>query len=104
MSSITDARRKEVLRAIVAGFISSQEPVGSKARLERYQLGVSSATIRNEMAVLGSEGLITQAPASPRRAATEKRYPAIDGAPHGREHLSKPQARATLPLRQGVAA
>ena len=61
MSSITDARRKEVLRAIVAGFISSQEPVGSKALLERYQLGVSSATIRNDMAVLESEGLITQA-------------------------------------------
>ena len=37
MSTSTDARRKEVLRAIVADYIASQEPVGSKTLLERYQ-------------------------------------------------------------------
>ena len=59
MSTSTDARRKEVLRAIVADYIASQEPVGSKTLLERYQLGVSSATIRNDMAVLESQGPVS---------------------------------------------
>ena len=52
MSSQTELRRREVLRAIVADYVSSQEPVGSKALVERHNLGVSSATIRNDMAVL----------------------------------------------------
>ncbi|MFG6302050.1 DeoR family transcriptional regulator, partial [Corynebacterium hesseae] len=72
MSSSTDARRQEVLRAIVADYIASQSPVGSKALLERYQLGVSSATIRNDMAVLEAEGLIAQEHASSGRVPTQK--------------------------------
>ena len=71
MSTSTDARRKEVLRAIVADYIASQEPVGSKTLLERYQLGVSSATIRNDMAVLESQGLISQQHASSGRVPTQ---------------------------------
>ena len=74
MSTSTDARRKEVLRAIVADYIASQEPVGSKTLLERYQLGVSSATIRNDMAVLESQGLIAQQHASSGRVPTQQGY------------------------------
>ncbi|WP_435653796.1 DeoR family transcriptional regulator, partial [Corynebacterium stationis] len=96
MSSITDARRKEVLRAIVAGFISSQEPVGSKALLERYQLGVSSATIRNDMAVLESEGLITQPHASSGRVPTEKGYRVFVDSLHDLKPLSRPERKAML--------
>src|SRR5690625_7599876 len=101
MSSITDARRKEVLRAIVAGFISSQEPVGSKALLERYQLGVSSATIRNDMAVLESEGLITHPHASSGRVPTEKGYRVFVDPPHDLKPLSRPEREAVLALFHG---
>ena len=51
-----DDRRFEVLRAIVADFVATKEPVGSKALVERHNLGVSSATVRNDMAVLEAEG------------------------------------------------
>ena len=54
MSSATQRRRHEVLRAIVADYIASQEPVGSKTLVDRHSLGVSSATIRNDMAALES--------------------------------------------------
>lgn len=74
MAAGTEARRVEVLRAIVADYIASQEPVGSKALVERHQLGVSSATIRNDMAVLESEGFIAQQHASSGRVPTEKGY------------------------------
>ena len=57
MSSATQRRRHEVLRAIVADYIASQEPVGSKTLVDRHSLGVSSATIRNDMAALESEAI-----------------------------------------------
>ncbi|WP_333617973.1 heat-inducible transcriptional repressor HrcA [Dietzia sp.] len=72
--SSTDDRRAQVLRAIVSDYISSQEPVGSKTLVDRHNLGVSSATIRNDMAVLEDEGLITQPHTSSGRVPTEKGY------------------------------
>ena len=51
-----DERRFEVLRAIVADYVATQEPVGSKALVDRHNLGVSSATVRNDMAALEEEG------------------------------------------------
>ena len=69
-----DERRLKVLRAIVTDFVASHEPVGSKAIVEKYQLGVSSATIRNDMAVLEAEGYITQPHTSSGRVPTEKGY------------------------------
>ena len=51
-----DERRFEVLRAIVADFVSTKEPIGSKSLVERHNLGVSSATVRNDMAVLLERG------------------------------------------------
>jgi heat-inducible transcriptional repressor len=69
-----DERRFEVLRAIVSDFVATQEPVGSKAIVERHQLGVSSATVRNDMAVLEEEGYITQPHTSAGRIPTDKGY------------------------------
>jgi heat-inducible transcriptional repressor len=69
-----DERRFEVLRAIVADFVATQEPVGSKAIVERHHLGVSSATVRNDMAVLEEEGYITQPHTSAGRIPTDKGY------------------------------
>ena len=55
-------------------FVSSHEPVGSKGLVERHNLGVSPATIRNDMAVLEDEGLITQPHTSAGRVPTDKGY------------------------------
>jgi heat-inducible transcriptional repressor len=69
-----DERRFEVLRAIVADFVSTKEPIGSKSLVDRHNLGVSSATVRNDMAVLEAEGYITQPHTSSGRVPTEKGY------------------------------
>jgi heat-inducible transcriptional repressor len=69
-----DDRKLEVLRAIVTDYVSSQEPVGSKALVERHNLGVSPATVRNDMAVLEEEGYITQPHTSAGRIPTDKGY------------------------------
>jgi heat-inducible transcriptional repressor len=67
-------RRLAVLRAIVEDYVSTEEPVGSKALVERHGLGVSSATVRNDMAVLEEEGYITQPHTSAGRVPTDKGY------------------------------
>ena len=67
-------RRLSVLRAIVEDFVQTNEPVGSKALVERHQLGVSSATIRNDMAALEDEGLIAQPHTSAGRIPTDAGY------------------------------
>jgi heat-inducible transcriptional repressor len=69
-----DERRFEVLRAIVADYVSNQEPVGSKALVERHNLGVSSATVRNDMAALEEDGYIAQPHTSAGRIPTDKGY------------------------------
>ncbi|WP_330270240.1 heat-inducible transcriptional repressor HrcA [Lentzea sp. NBC_00516] len=69
-----DERRFEVLRAIVADYVSNQEPVGSKALVERHNLGVSSATVRNDMAALEDDGYIAQPHTSAGRVPTDKGY------------------------------
>ena len=70
----TDERRFAVLRAIVADYVSTQEPVGSKAIVDRHGLGVSSATVRNDMAVLEEDGYIAQPHTSAGRIPTDKGY------------------------------
>jgi heat-inducible transcriptional repressor len=69
-----DERRLAVLRAIVEDYVATQEPVGSKTLVERHQLGVSPATVRNDMAALEEEGLITQPHTSAGRIPTDKGY------------------------------
>lgn len=69
-----DDRKLEVLRAIVTDYVSSQEPVGSKALVDHHDLGVSPATVRNDMAVLEEEGYITQPHTSAGRIPTDKGY------------------------------
>ena len=67
-------RRFEVLRAIVADYVATHEPVGSKALVDRHHLRVSPATIRNDMAVLEDEGYIAQPHTSAGRIPTDKGY------------------------------
>lgn len=70
----TADRRLDVLRAIVSDYVETQEPVGSKSLVERHSLGVSAATIRNDMAALEEEGLIRQPHTSAGRVPTDKGY------------------------------
>ena len=67
-------RRLEILRAIVDEYVATQEPVGSKAIADKSALGISPATIRNEMAVLEEEGLITHPHTSAGRIPTDLGY------------------------------
>lgn len=69
-----DARKLQVLQAIVQDYVATREPVASKTLVERYRLGVSSATVRNDMAVLEDEGYITQPHTSAGRVPTDQGY------------------------------
>ncbi len=69
-----DDRKLEVLRAIVEDYVATQEPVGSRALVERHNLRVSSATVRNDMAVLEDEGYLRQPHTSAGRVPTDKGY------------------------------
>jgi heat-inducible transcriptional repressor len=98
-----DDRRFEVLRAIVADFVATKEPIGSKALVERHNLGVSSATVRNDMAVLEAEGFIAQPHTSSGRVPTEKGYREFVDRIHDVKPLSSPERRAILSfLESGV--
>lgn len=71
---MSDDRRLQVLRAIVQDYVRTSEPVGSKTLLERHSLGVSAATVRNDMAALEDEGLITAPHTSAGRVPTDAGY------------------------------
>lgn len=69
-----EERRLAVLRAIVEDYVATEEPVGSKALVERHSLNVSPATIRNDMAALEDEGYLHQPHTSAGRVPTDKGY------------------------------
>ncbi|MCV7346233.1 heat-inducible transcriptional repressor HrcA [Mycolicibacterium rhodesiae] len=98
-----DDRRFEVLRAIVADFVATKEPIGSKALVDRHNLGVSSATVRNDMAVLEAEGYIAQPHTSSGRVPTEKGYREFVNRIDDVKPLSASERRAILQfLESGV--
>ncbi|MDF7663837.1 heat-inducible transcriptional repressor HrcA [Bifidobacterium sp. ESL0763] len=68
------SRRMLVLRAVVEDYIRSQEPVGSSALTRNHDLGVSSATIRADMAALEDDGYLIQPHTSAGRIPTERGY------------------------------
>ncbi len=69
-----DARKKNVLLAIVQDYIATAEPVGSRTIARKYKLGVSPATIRNEMADLEEMGFIEQPYTSAGRVPSDRGY------------------------------
>lgn len=73
-AEMSEERKLAVLRAIVEDYVDTEEPVGSKALVERHQLGVSPATVRNDMAALEEEGFIRQPHTSAGRVPTDKGY------------------------------
>jgi heat-inducible transcriptional repressor len=69
-----DERKAAILQAIVSHYVRSGEPVGSKTLVERFDLGVSPATVRNEMAALEDAGFIYQPHTSAGRIPTDAGY------------------------------
>ncbi|MEV7637298.1 heat-inducible transcriptional repressor HrcA [Pseudarthrobacter enclensis] len=98
---MSEPRKLEVLRAIVEDYVHSREPVGSKALVERHQLGVSSATIRNDMAALEDEGLITAPHTSAGRIPTDKGYRLFVDQISAVKPLSQAERRAIQSLLEG---
>lgn len=88
------ARKSAVLRAVVEEYVRSGEPVGSETIAERANVGVSSATIRNEMAALEELGYLTHPHTSAGRIPTDHGYRHyVDSLPAG-GRLREAQRRA----------
>ena len=67
-------RKLKILQAIIADFIRTAEPVGSRTISKNYDLGISPATIRNEMSDLEELGYLTHPHTSSGRVPSEKAY------------------------------
>lgn len=74
MSNQLTPRQEQILGLMVRTYIESGQPVGSKSLVERFDLEVSSATVRNELATLDRLGFLTQLHTSAGRIPTEKGY------------------------------
>ena len=122
-----DDRKLDVLRAIVEDYVSTNEPVGSKMLVERHQLGVSPATIRNDMGGARGRGLhhpaahqrgagadrqglpavrrqaVDRQAADAGRASRDRGVPARRGRPRGRRAPLGAAARAADPPGRGGA-
>ena len=84
------SRKEKILSAVVEKYADTGEPVGSKALQSEAGLGVSSATIRNELKALDDEGYLTQPHTSAGRVPTVKGY---------RYYVDNLMPRRELPLR-----
>ena len=69
-----DKRKVKILKAIISSYIDNAEAVGSRTISKKYELGVSPATIRNEMSDLEEMGFLVQPHASAGRIPTDKAY------------------------------
>ncbi|MGH2634313.1 MAG: heat-inducible transcriptional repressor HrcA [Tepidiformaceae bacterium] len=67
-------RRSRILAFIVDDYIDSAIPIGSQSLVERHALGLSSATVRNEMAILEEQGMITHPHTSAGRIPSHRGY------------------------------
>ncbi len=99
---MVEDRKLNVLRAIVEDYVATQEPVGSKALVDRHQLGVSPATVRNDMAALEEEGFITQPHTSAGRIPTDKGYRLFVDRLSNVKPLSAAEKRAITTLLEGA--
>lgn len=91
---MSEERRLAVLRAIVEDYVHTREPVGSRVLTERHGLGVSPATIRNDMAALEEAGYIAQPHTSAGRIPTDKGYRLFVDRLAEVRPLTSPQRRA----------
>jgi heat-inducible transcriptional repressor len=98
-----DERKARLLRVVVHEFIHTAEPVGSKTLTERYSLGVSPATIRNELAVLEEQGYLSHPHTSAGRVPTDRGYRFYVDALSGVGELARTQEETIARYFEGAA-
>ncbi|HEX7400790.1 MAG TPA: heat-inducible transcriptional repressor HrcA [candidate division Zixibacteria bacterium] len=81
-------REKLILQSLIDYYVTTAEPVGSRAVAQKFSLGISPATIRNTMQDLEEMGLVTQPHTSAGRIPTDKGYRVYVDSVMGREALS----------------
>jgi len=69
-----DARKQSILHALVLEYVEAAEPVGSELLVHKYQLGVKSATVRNELAEMSELGYLEQPHTSAGRIPSDQGY------------------------------
>ena len=74
MSQGLDPRKQTILRAVVVEYVAMAEPVGSEQLVQRYGLGVKSATVRNELAEMSELGYLEQPHTSAGRIPSDLGY------------------------------
>lgn len=96
-------RRQRVLAALIEEYVAYALPVGSRTLTERYRLGVSSATVRNELSVLEDEGYIAQPHTSAGRIPTDVGYRAfVDELLEGELADERPDERTVEQIRSSA--
>ncbi|HZD75298.1 MAG TPA: heat-inducible transcriptional repressor HrcA [Actinomycetota bacterium] len=98
-----DERKARLLRAVVREFIQTAEPVGSKALAGRYSLGISPATIRNELAALEDQGFLSHPHTSAGRVPTDRGYRFYVDSLSGVGELARAQRDAVMRYLEGAA-
>src|SRR5699024_8429863 len=99
---LLNERKLAVLRAVVEDFVNTNEPVGSKALADRHRLGVSPATIRNDMVSLEEDGYIAQPHTSAGRIPTDKGYRLFVDRLSSLKPLSSAERRASASFLGGT--
>ena len=87
-------RKLKILQAIIADFVRTAEPVGSRTIPRNYELGISPATIRNEMSDLEEMGYLTHPHTSSGRVPSEKAYRLYVNEMMGKKELSDDEKAA----------
>lgn len=80
-----DSRKSKILQAIVKEYVKNSKPVSSRVLFQKYNLGLSSATIRNEMKELEKTGYLSMPHTSAGRVPTERAYRLFIKSLEGRE-------------------
>lgn len=93
-----DKRKQKILKAVVQKYIMTGSPVGSKSLAQSLNLGVSPATIRNELSKLEGMGYLYQPHVSAGRVPTDLGYRAYVDSLVGRTRLREEEKRAILKL------
>ena len=95
MNRLTE-RQKLILALVIRDYIETAQPVGSKRLVEHYQIGVSSATVRNEMVTLTELGYLRQPYTSAGRVPTEEGYRYFVRRLMGHPELDNPTKRTIV--------
>ncbi|MBI6545583.1 MAG: heat-inducible transcription repressor HrcA, partial [Cyanobacteria bacterium NC_groundwater_1444_Ag_S-0.65um_54_12] len=93
-------RQREILRAVVEDYILTAEPVGSRTLCRKYQLGLSPATIRNELADLEEGGLLRQPHTSAGRIPSDFGYRVFVDILMGTPRIPPEKQEITLNLQE----